>query len=454
MQRGTIVALATPTGVSAIAVIRISGPLSSQLFGYFVSKDECSPKTLYHCKYLSTEKKILDDILIVFFSAINSYTGEDAVEIYCHGNMLIVEKVLADLCSRGCRFAEPGEFTKRAFLNGKLNLCQAEAVADVIHATNERAMQVAQNQLNGILSDKINEIGKNLLNILVELEKEIDFSDDEITDDDMLLQEILQKIEAIREDIKILIESNKYHSVIHDGISAVILGEPNAGKSSLFNFLLGEDRAIVSEIAGTTRDIISEKIVVGNNVLKICDTAGLRDGKLGEVEQTGIAKAMAKAASADFFLIVVNASSCALPVIPQKIIRCFNNQNALVVINKIDLPKNWYANDFLPHLDRVEISIKNATNAQALKTKILEIISRNKTLSSDVDIVVNARHVDILRRANEYLGTAQSKLFQPLHIETIASDIRQSLEILGEIIGTYDNERTLDLIFSNFCVGK
>ncbi|MDR2776444.1 MAG: tRNA uridine-5-carboxymethylaminomethyl(34) synthesis GTPase MnmE [Puniceicoccales bacterium] len=454
MQRDTIVALATPAGVSAIAVVRVSGPLSQSLFCRFISKSEFSPKTLYHCKYLSREGKTLDDILMVFFPSVGSYTGEDAVEIYCHGNMLIVENILADLCGRGFRFAESGEFTKRAFLNGKLDLCQAEAVADVIHATNERAMQVAQNQLSGALSDRVNTVSRNLLNALAEVEIGIDFSDDEVCDEKTFFHDVLQKIEAATKELKILIESNKYHSVINNGISTVILGEPNAGKSSLFNFLLGEDRAIVSEIAGTTRDIISEKIVIGNNVLKICDTAGLRSKAVGEIEQTGIAKAITKASNADFFLIVMNINSNTLPSIPWEIVNRLNDQNTLVVINKIDLPKNCIVEDFLPHLDRIEISIKNETNPWSLKTKILEVTSRNKTLNHDVDIMVNARHVDILRRANACLEAIQSKMLQPLYIETIASDIRQSLETLGEITGTYDNEKMLDLIFSNFCIGK
>jgi tRNA modification GTPase len=454
MQRDTIVALATPAGVSAIAVVRISGLLCQSLFCHFTSKDEFSPKTLYHCKYLSKEGKLLDDALMVFFPFVSSYTGEDAVEIYCHGNMLIVENILADLCARGCRFAEPGEFTKRAFLNGKLDLCQAEAVADVIHATNERAMQVAQNQLGGILSGKINAVSRDLLNVLAGVEVGIDFSEDEIFDEKTFTHDILQKVGAAIKDLGTLVGSNKYHSITNNGISTVILGEPNAGKSSLFNFLMGEDRAIVSEIAGTTRDIISEKIVIGNNVLKICDMAGLRSSALGEIEKTGITRAITKALSADFFLIVVNINSNTLPMIPREIVDRLNDQNTLVVINKIDLPKNCTVEDFLPRLDRMEISIKNETNSRVLKTKILEVISRNKTLNNDIDIVVNARHVDILCRANECLEAVQSKLTQPLPIETIASDIRQSLEILGEITGTYDNEKMLDLIFSNFCIGK
>ncbi|MDR2432885.1 MAG: tRNA uridine-5-carboxymethylaminomethyl(34) synthesis GTPase MnmE [Puniceicoccales bacterium] len=454
MQRDTIVALATPAGISAIAVIRISGPLSQSLFCHSISRGEFSPKTLYHCKYLSRGGQLLDDVLMVFFPSAGSYTGEDAVEIYCHGNMLIVENISADLCARGCRLAEPGEFTKRAFLNGKLDLCQAEAVADVIHATNERAMQVAQNQLGGMLSDKINGVSKDLLNVLARVEMEIDFSEDEIFDEKTFSHDILQKVETAIKELETLIENNKYHSIINNGISTVILGEPNAGKSSLFNFLLGEDRAIVSEISGTTRDIISEKIVIGNNVLKICDTAGLRSKALGEIEKTGIAKAITKASSADFFLMVVNINSNTLPVIPREIVNCLNDQNALVVINKIDLAKNCAVEDFLPHLDRIEISMKNETNPRILKTKILGVISRNKILNNDIDIVVNARHIDILRRANACLKAVQSKLLRPLCVETIASDIRQSLEILGEITGAYDNEKMLDLIFSNFCIGK
>jgi tRNA modification GTPase len=216
----------------------------------------------------------------------------------------------------------------------------------VIHGTNERALQVAQNQLSGTLSNKINAVSRDLLNILARVEMEVDFSDDEIYDEKAFSHDILQKVEVAIKELGILIGSNKYHSVINNGISTVILGEPNAGKSSLFNFLLGEDRAIVSEIAGTTRDIIAEKIVIGNNILKICDTAGLRNRALDEIEKRGISKAITKASSADFFLIVVNINSNTLPIIPREIINCLNDQNTLVVINKVDLPKNCTIKDF------------------------------------------------------------------------------------------------------------
>jgi tRNA modification GTPase len=397
---------------------------------------------------------VVDDVMAVFFAAPNSYTGEDSMEIHCHGNMLIAEKILLDLCAKGCRFAEPGEFTRRAFLNGKMDLCQAEAVADVIHAASERAIRVAQNQLSGALGEKIGTMSKNLLKILAKIEGGIDFPEYEVATSDTLQSEILPMLEDISEKIKDLIDSHRFRASIEGGITAVIFGEPNVGKSSLFNCLLGEDRAIVSEVAGTTRDMISEKVVIGGNVLKIYDTAGLRVGNLCEVERIGIEKAITKLMAAELFLVVVDASSDKIPQIPSKITNLLHRENTLLVINKIDLGKRNEFTNFLPNVDRVEISGIDHSNSNSLKGKISEMISRNEIFSQRIDISVNGRHVKILHRASENLSTAMKSLQNGDGTEIAASDIRQALEVLGEITGAFDAEKMLDLVFSNFCVGK
>jgi tRNA modification GTPase len=376
------------------------------------------------------------------------------MEIYFHGNALIAEKILLDLCSRGCRLAEPGEFTRRAFLNGKLDLCQAEAVADLIHSGSERAIRVAQNQLGGVLSGKIAAISKKLLEILAKTEIEIDFADDGIGGMELFLPDISLQMEKIHGEIESLICSHRFRAAIDGGIVAVILGEPNVGKSSLFNLLLGEDRAIVSEIAGTTRDMISEKIFIGRDALKIYDTAGLRGGELCDIERIGMEKAVAKSMAAELFLIVVDASSEKTPKIRPEISNLLSGDNAILVINKIDLGKKCDLENFLPHIDRIEISAVNANCAAALKKKIQGVISAGEIFGHAVDVAVNCRHVEILRRANACISAAMESIHSGRGAEIIASDLRQSLEILGEIVGAFNCERVLDAVFANFCVGK
>ncbi|MDR1595957.1 MAG: tRNA uridine-5-carboxymethylaminomethyl(34) synthesis GTPase MnmE [Puniceicoccales bacterium] len=453
MHDGTIVALATPRGASAVAVVRISGDLCVSLFGILSKKSDFFPKTFYRASYVSIDGKVIDDVLAVFFANPNSYTGEDAIEVYCHGNMLIVEKILEDLCLRGCRLAEPGEFTKRAFLNRKLDLCQAEAVADVIHGTNACAVSIAQKQLSGSLSEKINHLSVGLVNLLASIEKEIDFSDDDATDD-IFFQSVSSKIEKFSDELDTLICSNKYRSAVDRGIITTILGPPNAGKSSLFNFLLGKDRAIVSSIPGTTRDLVSEEITVGDTILKLWDTAGFCDHCACEIEKIGMDKAAVMAKNAGLFLIVADVNAKKSPELPQEIVDLLNNKNSLLVLNKIDLPRVFDWNCFLPTIDRIEISLKNSKNVKFLRDKIKAIISRGDFLPDSMDIVVNSRHMDILRRANESLLSAMLALTQSQAIEIAAANIRRALEILGEIVGAHSTERVLDVVFSNFCIGK
>jgi tRNA modification GTPase len=450
----TIVALATPAGVSAMAILRASGSLCEELCCWLIGSDEFLMQTLYHCDYRSVAGEIVDDVMVVFFKGPRSYTGEDAAEIYCHGNMLIVEKILADLCLRGCRLAGPGEFTRRAFTNGKLDLCQAEAVADTIHACSDRALAVARKQLDGALSAKINSIGGNLLNVAAAVEALIDFADDEPREFHASIGGAVEKIEGICGELENLIDGHRCRSVLDGGILTAIVGEPNAGKSSLLNFILGSDRAIVSEIAGTTRDVISERIAIGGTVLRLCDTAGLRDCVGCEIEQVGMERAEILAKTADLFLIVADANSIKPPKLPPSVEKLMNHGNALLIVNKIDLPRNCDLSGFLPRIERFEISLKNAVDSKPLKKKLQAIIAKNELLSCDTDIVVNARHGEILRQCALHLSAAIGQLTNEAAVDRAASDIRQAMEILGEICGTYDVERMLDIVFANFCVGK
>ena len=450
----TIVALATPRGTSAIAVVRCSGSLSPKIFSDVFRVERTVHNHFYHFRYFSVSGELIDDVMSVFFENGHSYTGENSFEIYCHGNMLIVDKILADLCARGCRIAEGGEYTKRAFLNGRIDLSQAEAVADIIHAKNMRAVAIAQKQLSGSLGEKVNEISKKLLEVLSKIEFVIDFSDDELSSNNGESFEIVNYLDCIIADLESLISSNKFHKVVESGLDMVIIGAPNAGKSSMLNFLLGEDRAIVSELAGTTRDIISENVKIGGEYVRIYDTAGLRDGELCEVEKIGIDKALAKAEQADLFLVMIDSHSDFLPEFSEKILKKIHKDNAIIVVNKIDLAPRCDAKTFLPDVEHVFVSIENGENLDLLKEKIGNIISKSYAACDGLDIMVNRRHVDILRRAFDFLCSAKNAFIKNISAEFIASDIRQALDILGDITGKYDNEAVLDRVFANFCVGK
>jgi tRNA modification GTPase len=453
MSDGTITALATPKGRSAIAIIRVSGGRCRSLFELLLGRANFSPRVLHRAEYISVAGDAIDDVLAVFFATPNSYTGEDAIEVYCHGNVLIVERIVEDLCLRCCRLAEPGEFTRRAFSNGKLDLCQAEAVADIIHGSSARAIAVARKQLAGSLTERINSLSGELVGVLAGIEREIDFSDGDSVPPE-IFRSLGTRIGKISENLDALMGSNRYRSAIDGGIATVILGAPNAGKSSLFNCLLGRDRAIVSDAAGTTRDLISERIFIGDAVLQIWDTAGLADHAACEVEKIGMGKAVAMAREAELFLIVIAVNAGKPPELPGEISHLLSSKNSLLILNKVDLPKTFDCHTIFPGIDRVEISLKNSTTPRILEEKIRTLISTGAIWPDAEDVVVNACHCDIFRRASESLSSAKLALNRSQSLEVSALDIRHALEILGEIVGSPDMEVVLDAVFANFCVGK
>lgn len=449
----TIVALATPKGTSAIAVVRCSGSLSRDIVSDLLHGKEVIPNHCVHTYYYSQDGDLIDDIMVVYFQHGHSYTGEDSMEIFCHGNMLIVDGILKDLCCRGCRMAVAGEYTKRAFLNRRMDLTQAEAVADLIHSDSIHARNVAQKQLSGGLSERINDISKNILTLLSKIEFDIDFSDDEMTSSSINIDGLRSEIDEIDECLRSLIASNRFRKSIDGHHNMVIIGAPNVGKSSLLNFLLDEDRAIVSDIAGTTRDIVSDNIRFGDIVVNLCDTAGVRNVGDNVIEDIGIRKAIEHAEHADLFLIVVDGSNGIVPDFSDEILKKFHSDNCLVVVNKHDCGYEDFAN-FLPSIDHISISLKDGYQLQLLRQKILELCDRFSSNNDNIDIVVNARHVEILNRVHDSMDRAKNGLIAGHGIEIVASDIRDALDLLGEITVPYDNEEMLDKVFSQFCVGK
>ncbi len=444
-----IAALATPSGESAIAVLRISGQGAYDIICDIFRKENLLANKFYHGGYYSKANDVLDDVMFVFFKSPHSYTGEDAAEIYTHGNMLIVSSILDDLCARGCRLAHRGEFTRRAFLNGKLDLCQAEAVADVIHAASLTAVRVSQAQLAGFLSKKVAEIDNILLDVLALLETHIDFVDDEV-DNGNIVEQLTQKINTVVNLIEDLLVTNQYRAALSNGLNVAIIGQPNAGKSCLLNLLLGTDRAIVSSEAGTTRDFISESMMINGYRVNLLDTAGLREQVESEIEAIGISKSIEKIKHADVFLFVIDSCDD-VPTLPKDVLDILNRKNCLIIENKSDLPDSKDLKTFMPDYERIHCSV--IRKDPKIYQTIANFLKKNYFLPSELDIVINSRHVAIFKNIKHNMMSALTA-FKSFHVECAAEDIRYSLESLGEIIGQYNTEDMLDKLFSTFCIGK
>ncbi len=446
----TIVALSTPTGESAIAVIRLSGDGCRQLAFDVFGKNLDARKAVY-AKYKTINGDILDDVVAVFFKAPFSYTGEDSLEISTHGNPYIVQTMIEDIIARGVQSAQAGEFTRRAFENGKMDLSQAEAVALLIEARSQRSLKAAQKQLSGELGKRINAMSERLLDALALMEAYIDFPEDDLPEEDKsatiaIIDECSQKMTS-------LIETAKYSPLVHQGLDVVIAGAPNAGKSSLLNLLLGSDRAIVSNIAGTTRDFISEKTSIAGHAINLTDTAGLR-GSGDEIESLGIERAMQKIASCDICLLVIDASENSIP--DGLDFNILTQENTIVVLNKCDIQNSNSAEieKKFASFASVKISCKNNQGIDELKNTIEQLINTHHIVAQADDILVSARHAQALQQAKEFLHSATESMQIGAAAELTASDLRASLECLGDIVGKTDNEQVLDRIFSKFCIGK
>ena len=446
----TIVALSTPTGESAIAVIRLSGNACQKLALDVFGKD-LSPRKSVYAQYKALDGNVIDDVVAVLFKAPFSYTGEDSLEISTHGNPFIVQAIIEDIIARGVRPAQAGEFTRRAFENGKMDLSQAEAVALLIEARSQRSLKAAQKQLSGELGKRINAMSERLLDALALMEAYIDFPEDDLPDEDK--SATLAIIDECSQKMTSLIETAKYSPLVHQGLDVVIAGAPNAGKSSLLNLLLGSERAIVSNIAGTTRDFISEKTSIGGNAINLTDTAGLR-GSGDEIETLGIERAMQKIADCDICLLVVDVSDKSLP--EGLDFNILTPKNTIVVINKCDI-QNSNSDEISQNFSdftSVKISCKNNQGIAELKNNIEQLINKYHIVAQADDILVSARHAQALQQAKEFLLNAIDNMNTGAAAELTASDLRAALECLGDIVGKTDNEQVLDRIFSKFCIGK
>jgi tRNA modification GTPase len=461
----TIVALATPSGAGAIAIIRISGPnaidIASQIFVSVKQKDLKTQKThTLLLGHIVDEKKILDEVLVSIFKGTNSYTGENTIEISCHGSTYIQQQIIQLLLRKGCRMANAGEFTLRSFLNGKLDLSQAEAVADLISSDNAAAHQIAMNQMRGGFSNEIAKLREELLNFASLIELELDFAEEDVEFADRTqFTELLTRIEFV---LKRLIDSFSVGNVIKNGIPVAIVGEPNVGKSTLLNALLNEERAIVSEIAGTTRDTIEDELVIGGIAFRFIDTAGIRETK-DVVENIGIKKTFEKIEQAQIVLYLLDAvsfqySGFKFQIEIEKIKNQFPLKPVLILINKIDKIDENLSNEITNQLEtlnlkQIKLSAMNNIGIDELKEKLLSFVNTGAVRNNET-IITNTRHYDSLHKALEEIQKVKFGLQTNLSSDLMAIDIKEALYHFGTITGQVTNDELLGNIFANFCIGK
>ena len=451
----TIVAIATPPGVGAIGVIRLSGNGAFQIINkIFPSKNlaEQLPNTL-HVGYLKEGDTILDEVVISIFKTPSSFTGEDVVEISCHGSPYIQQQVTGSLIQHGARLAKAGEFTQRAFLNGKLDLTQAEAVADLIASNTSASQNAALKNMRGGFSHILKEMREQLIQFSALIELELDFSEEDVEFADR--KKFLNLLAEMDTVVKNLLESFSLGNVIKNGVSVAIVGNPNAGKSTLLNTLLNESRAIVSEIAGTTRDTIEEVLNINGILYRLIDTAGIREHSTDVIENMGVLKSKEKIKQADIVLYVFDINT----VTDDELSSYINdikkqNTNVISVANKTDC----YDEKLLQHKkkafpENIFISAKMNTGIVLLKEKLFSIVAGNINLSENI-VLTNARHYSALKEVLYSLDEIKNGIEKNISGDLLSPDIRRSLHYLGEITGDITNEDMLDYIFSKFCIGK
>lgn len=445
----TIAALATPVGTAALAIVRVSGPDTKRLVREIFGKTP-PPRFAMHGDYHARGGALVDDVLFTFFEGPHSYTGEDSLEVSSHGNPFIAQKILEDLFARGCRPAEPGEFTQRAFLMGRLDLTQAEAVMDLIHARSERALAAANQQLRGSLGRRMEGLIGGLLGVLARVEAYIDFPDEDLPPEERTF--VARELERLSHETDRLLATSHYRELLRDGIKTVIIGAPNVGKSSLLNRLVGRERSLVSPEPGTTRDFIEERIFVGTHCLRVIDTAGLNPTP-DPIERLGIEKTLERAAEADLFLLVLDATQSP-PAPSVDLMAHIRAKRSVILLNKSDLNGNYLPPSPPRDVPIVRVSALTGAGLDELTTVILQRIEEFKPETGDDIVAINARHTRSLGRARDCLQTARGKISADGPAELLASDLRGVLAAYGEIAGKVDNERMLDALFATFCIGK
>ena len=450
----TIAAIATPVGEGGIAVVRLSGPQSLSIAdtsfrpaGKSSPPPSAAPSHTIHFGKIVRQGRILDEVLLAVMRAPRSFTRQDVVEITCHGGLLPAKLVLDTLLENGARLAAPGEFTRRAFLNGRIDLAQAEAVADLIHSRTELALAAANEQLAGKLSQRINLLRDDLMRTLAHIEAHIDFPDEDIAPDTR--EKLIGRLQAGVAFTDQLLRTANEGRILRRGIRAAIIGRPNVGKSSLLNQLLGHDRAIVSRIPGTTRDTIEETANVRGLPVIFIDTAGLREAA-DEIELEGIRRSRGALADAELILHVLDAAD-PLADDDEKLFSEFAQKKRLLIRNKIDLPLRL---QLPPGISALDVCCLTGKGIEEVKDAIKEKVWAGEIQAGMWQVMINARHQDALQRAREAIGRAVAALREGLGLELAALDLRIAANAVGEIVGKTTTDDLLDAIFSQFCIGK
>ena len=456
----TIAAISTAVGEAGIGIVRLSGKdaikIANNIFRGINNKtllDAENRKMVYGHIIDNRNDEIIDEVLIVSMKEPHTYTRENVVEIYCHGGIIPVRKILELLLYNGARLAEPGEFTKRAFLNGRLDLSQAEAVIDIIKAKTDKSFQVSMDQLEGGLSKKVEVIRDTVLSMLAHVEVTIDFPEDDI--EEVTYEELEENANRVISEIKKLLSTADRGKILRDGINTVILGKPNVGKSSLMNALLRENRAIVTDIPGTTRDIIEEHLNIDGIPLRIIDTAGIRETE-DLVERIGVYRAKETIESADLIIAVFDISTD-LTEEDYNIIDLIKGRKALVLLNKTDLPKKYSEDrlrELLEGVDIISASVINEVGLDVLEDSIKEMFYSGEIELDSSVVVTNLRHKNQLEKALVNLESALNDIRAQVPLDCIEVDLRDCWENLGEILGETIGEDILDKIFAEFCIGK
>ena len=456
IHQDTIVALATPSGAGAIAIIRLSGKeaitIAAKVFNSISGKELLKQKShTVHLGNIVDGSRIIDEVLATVFKNPNSYTGENVVEFSCHGSSYIQQEIIQLLLRKGCRMATAGEFTLQAFLNGKMDLSQAEAVADLIASDSKASHQLAIQQMRGGFSTEIEELRIQLLNFASLIELELDFSEEDV---EFANREEFQKlIKKITNLLKKLIDSFATGNVLKNGIPVAIVGRPNSGKSTLLNSLLNEERAIVSNIAGTTRDTIEDEITIGGIRFRFIDTAGLRE-TTDEIEKIGVERALEKLEKSSIYIYLFDSTEMSVLEVKKELDSFTTNSKQLIVANKIDKASkeelSAINNSDLPFLT---ISAKSKDSLDLLSNSLLNIAGI-EALDSNQLMVTNSRHYDVLIKSLEEISKVQEGIDNHLTGDLLAIDLRQALYFLGEITGKVSNDDLLGNIFANFCIGK
>lgn len=456
----TIAAISTAVGEAGIGIVRLSGKdaikIANNIFRGINNKtllDAENRKMVYGHIIDNRNDEIIDEVLIVSMKEPHTYTRENVVEIYCHGGIIPVRKILELLLYNGARLAEPGEFTKRAFLNGRLDLSQAEAVIDIIKAKTDKSFQVSMDQLEGGLSKKVEVIRDTVLSMLAHVEVTIDFPEDDI--EEVTYEELEENANRVISEIKKLLSTADRGKILRDGINTVILGKPNVGKSSLMNALLSENRAIVTDIPGTTRDIIEEHLNIDGIPLRIIDTAGIRETE-DLVERIGVDRAKETIESADLIIAVFDISTD-LTEEDYNIIDLIKGRKALVLLNKTDLPKKYSEDrlrELLEGVDIISASVINEVGLDVLEDSIKEMFYSGEIELDSSVVVTNLRHKNQLEKALVNMESALNDIRAQVPLDCIEVDLRDCWENLGEILGETIGEDILDKIFAEFCIGK